>query len=48
MLSEMDGMELRRKPHKPTVFEIFAKGKMKEIEWDVFENFGASLYGDID
>ena len=47
-LSELDDMELKRLPRKPTVFEIFAKGKMRQIEWDVFEKFGNDLYGDID
>jgi len=48
MLSEMNEMSIRRKPHKPTVFEIFAKGKMKEIEWDVFDTFSSTLYGDLE
>jgi len=30
----ISGMVLRRNPHKPTIFEIFAKGRIKDIEWD--------------
>lgn len=45
LLSEMDGMQIMKVPRKPTVFEIFAKGKMRMIEWDVYEQFGDSLYG---
>lgn len=48
LLSELDDMEILKVPRKPTVFEIFAKGKMRLIEWDVFEKFGGQMYGNID
>ena len=48
LLSEMDDMSLNKVPKKPTVFEIFAKGKLRTIEWDTFEMFGNEFYGDID
>ena len=39
------GMKLKREPHKPTVFEIFAKGRIKDLEWD---NVNEVLHGNID